>query len=474
MPVQTRFIRRKLRLCFLLFLLVFGCCTAAAVTASATEAKKETTSAKKKKGWYKVTKKSGKVYYYYISSTGKRVKGWLKLGTRVYYLTPKKGYRVTGTRTIDGKRYYFSDKGVRKTGWQTIGGHRYYFSKKTGYALTGLKKMGKYRYCFSDKGVLLYGWQKVKGKYYYADASGHLVKGLQVIDGETYYFGTTTGAMKTGTHKISGTKYYFNTNGTMLRSGYTPSGDYAYTDGKFLHKSTLKKLLKTALGPVGTTLYVWGGGWGLNDSSSGEDAVTMGVSPQWKSFFAQYGSGYDYTQTRYQTRDGLDCSGYVGWTLYNTFNTSSGNAGFVMLAENMASTYASYGWGEYTSAGSFSDYRAGDIMSLASGHVYITVGQCSDGSVVLLHSSPPGVMITGTYTPSGSKISEANALSVKYMKKYYPEFYNKFSSKLIRNTSYLTSYSRMRWYLSGKCVMADPDNFAGKNAKQVLRSILGA
>ena len=280
--------------------------------------------------------------------------------------------------------------------------------------------------------------------------------------------------MKTGNVKIGGIKYYFNKNGTMLRGGYTPSGEYAYTDGKFLHKSTLKKLLKTALQPVGTTLYVWGGGWGLNDTSSGEDAVTMGVSPQWKSFFNQYGSGYDYTQTRYQTRDGLDCSGYVGWTLYNTFNTSSGNAGFVMLAENMASTYAGYGWGEYTSAGAFSDFRPGDIMSLASGHVYITLGQCSDGSVVLLHSSPPGVMITGTYTPSGSKISEANALSVKYMKKYYPEFYNKFSEKLIRNTSYLNSYSRMRWYLSGKCVMSDPEGFARKNAKQVLRSLLGS
>ena len=50
-------------------------------------------------------------------------------------------------------------------------------------------------------------------------------------------------------------------------------------------KSTLKKLLQTALQPVGSTLYVWGGGWNEADTGAGEEAVTIGVSPRWKSFF---------------------------------------------------------------------------------------------------------------------------------------------------------------------------------------------
>ena len=431
-------------------------------------------SSKVRHGWHSV-RKSGKYYYYYITADGKRLKNcWLKIGSKYYYLSKKKGYRLTGLRKINKKRYYFNSNGVRRTGWRTISGKRYYFRPKYGYALTGKQTVKGQRYLFSAKGVMLMGWQEYDGKTYYLAGDGHMLTGLQTIDGETYYFSIKTGARIRKLVKVGDAIYYFQSDGRMLKNGFTPGGRYCYKDGKVLKKSTLKRLLQTAMQPVGQTLYVWGGGWGTDDVSSGIDAVTIGVAPRWKEFFNMYGSSYDYTTTRYQTRDGLDCSGYVGWVLYNTFNTTSGNAGFVMLAENMAYTYSSYGWGSYSSAGSFNDFRAGDIMSLAAGHVYIVVGQCSDGSVVLLHSSPPGVMLTGTYSSSGSKLSVAAGLADKYMKKYFPEYYERYSEKLIRDTSYLTGYSRMRWYLSGKCLMSDPDGFADKNASQVLKNLLGS
>ena len=64
-------------------------------------------------------------------------------------------------------------------------------------------------------------------------------------------------------------------------------------------------------------------------------------------------------------------------------------------------------------------------------------------------------------------------LAEKYMKKYYPKWYKKFP-KCSRDTSYLTQYSQMRWYLTGNCMMSDPDGYAKKNAEQILKDLFGA
>lgn len=234
-------------------------------------------------------------------------------------------------------------------------------------------------------------------------------------------------------------------------------------------KSTLKKLLKTALKPVGSTMYVWGGGWNKADTGAGESARTIGVSPKWKKFFQKQTSSYNYNTTRYQIENGLDCSGYIGWSIYNILNTKSGKAGYVMKASTMASNFASRGWGTYTYKTEVKDYRAGDIMSMP-GHVWMVLGQCKDGSVVLLHSSPPGVQIAGTATRSGKKNSQAVALAKKYMKKYYPEWYKKYPN-CAKGSSYLTQSSRMRWDLSGKSIMTDPDGYRKMSAEQILKDL---
>ena len=112
-------------------------------------------------------------------------------------------------------------------------------------------------------------------------------------------------------------------------------------------------------------------------------------------------------------------------------------------------------------------------MSLRGGHVYIVLGQCSDGSVVLVHSSPKGVMITGTASRRGKKNSHAGKLAARYMKKYFPRWYRKYPDSS-RGTSYLTDYSRMRWTLNGnRSVLSDPDGLEGMNASQVLSLLLG-
>ena len=52
-------------------------------------------------------------------------------------------------------------------------------------------------------------------------------------------------------------------------------------------KKTLKNFLTTALMPVGTTLYIYGGGWDWQDVGSSVQTETLGVSPDWVRFFEE-------------------------------------------------------------------------------------------------------------------------------------------------------------------------------------------
>lgn len=151
---------------------------------------------------------------------------------------------------------------------------------------------------------------------------------------------------------------------------------------------TIANLLMTAKQPIGQTMYIWGGGWNEEDTGAGVEAVHIGVSSTWSEFAAAQDAGYDYKNTRYQIHNGLDCSGYLGWIVYNVFQQVDGETGYVMKATTMAKTFAEYGWGTYTPAGKVTDWEPGDVMSM-KGHVWLSLGMCEDGSVVLMHASPP-------------------------------------------------------------------------------------
>lgn len=225
---------------------------------------------------------------------------------------------------------------------------------------------------------------------------------------------------------------------------------------------TLEKFLKTAMEPVGQTMYVWGGGWNEEDTAAGTEAKTIGVSSQWKDFFEQQDANYNYQDTLYQIHDGLDCSGYVGWAIYNTMETKSGQNGYVMLSGAMASTYASYGWGSYYSKNQVKDFLPGDIMSNEE-HVYIVLGTCEDGSVLLVHSSPPGVRICGTDN-FGTGQSQAIALAQQIMSEYYPEWYDKYPDCTV-DSSYLGDYDQFRWNTK---TFSDASNLQKKSADQII------
>ena len=437
--------------------------------------------------------KNGK-YYQYTYKNGQKAVGWKKIKSKYYYFSTK-GNAYTGLKKLGKYYYYFTAKGVRKTGWVKIDGKKHYFRpSKNGIAAKGRLKIGKSWYYFNKKGKRITGWVKRSGEYYYFKSNGKQAFGWQTIDGQQYYLDKKQdGVRVSGEQEIDGITYHFSDDGRLLSADgpdfpsedTNPSGDSFFVDstGNRLKRSTLKKLLQTAMKPVGQTMYVWGGGWTFTGGGAGAStaARSIGVNPGWSAYFNQQDASYNYKNKPSYNDNGLDCSGFVGWVIYNTFNTTSGNAGYVMGAEYQAKTFAEYGWGSYTPYYEVSNHRAGDIMSLSAGHVYIVIGSCSDGSIVLVHSSPNGVMISGTTTRDGNRDSQAIALSDKYMRRYYPAAYPKFAVSdekdgrhIWRDEEYLTKYSRMRWYLNGsQSMLSDPDGYANMTAAQILKDLFG-
>ena len=221
-------------------------------------------------------------------------------------------------------------------------------------------------------------------------------------------------------------------------------------------------------------MYVWGGGWNRADTGAGKETRQIGTCPRWRKFAKNKKARYNYRDYRYQIHNGLDCSGYVGWCVYNIRNVEDNRKGYVYAASKQAEKFADMGWGTYVERQKVTDYRAGDVMSSTCsccGHVYIVIGQCKDGSVVLLHSSPAGVQISGTATPEGKVKSEAYQLAQHYMKKYYRSWYRRYPN-VGRGTSYLTHYAQMRWKTVGEdIILSDPDGYQNMDASSILKDL---
>lgn len=232
---------------------------------------------------------------------------------------------------------------------------------------------------------------------------------------------------------------------------------------------TIKNLVKTAFEPVGKVMYIYGGGWNENDDGPGKEAMTYGLSDSWIEFSKEQDSSYNYKDYDYKKNVnvihlGLDCSGYVGWVIYNVLNDERG---YVTNSRNMGFMLEEKGLGSVALNSGISLPKAGDIMFGKCNHVYISIGKCFDGSVLLLHSSPPGVQLSGTYTPGGKKNSEAIRLAESYMKKYYKEWYNRFPENS-RDTAYLTEYDKFEWK-----VLGDEEGYRNMSPCEILKDVFG-
>lgn len=225
-------------------------------------------------------------------------------------------------------------------------------------------------------------------------------------------------------------------------------------------QATLENLLQTALKPVGSTMYIWGGGWNGADEGSGVASTQLGISPRWLEFASEQDESYDFNEHRFERENGLDCSGYVGWVLYNTFEKEDGKEGYVTFSTDFASSLAQRGWGKQIEKPK--EFLPADIVSM-EGHVWICLGTCSDGSVLLVHSSPPGVSVCGT-SADGKEESIAIRLATEYMIINHPEWQKKYPNREVVDV-YLENVTLFRW---NKAVMLDAEEFQGKSAEEIM------
>lgn len=230
---------------------------------------------------------------------------------------------------------------------------------------------------------------------------------------------------------------------------------------------TVKDELLTGLEPIGKCLYVYGGGWNEEDTGAGEETVTRGISPQWEAFYNENDSSYDFETTRYQIHNGLDCTGYVGWLMYQLFGDKYSQEGYVFPSSRVAENFAALFGSAIIPREAVENRRSGDIMA-TEGHVYIVVGQCDDGSVVIMHCSVPSVSLAGTADKDGNADSEAAQLAKQYMEQYFPEEAERYQNYLRDNPKYLTDYDEVVW---DEAVLADPDNYRGMSAAEILKDL---
>lgn len=249
---------------------------------------------------------------------------------------------------------------------------------------------------------------------------------------------------------------------------------------------TIKNLLSTAMMPVGTTLYVYGGAWNFEDTGAAPEATEIGLSPSWNDFFQTQSANYSYLNyypyngTNQYHAAGMDCSGYLGWTIYNLMHTKDGERGYVQEATTQAQMLADMGWGTKTQNNDLNDFLPGDIFSKDK-HVWICLGACSDGSLVILHSTPSasitgqaggGVQLNGLGTNANC---EAVQLSQTYMSRYYPQWYARYQT-LYKNIYEYTSFTnpiggRFRWYIGQ--TLSDPDGYSTMDAQMILMDLFG-
>ena len=438
----------------------------------------------KAKGWMQL----GKYKYYFNKKTGVQQKGWMvdRKGRKRYF-TSKAGVMLTGwLKDSKGNRRFFDpDTGFMTTGWIELEGETYYMYKKSGVAATGwvTNKKGAKRYFSQDDCTMMTGWAKSESNYkrYFDEESGIMYTGLKKVGDNYYYFYSKSGVMATGwLTSSSGNKRYFDkTSGIMAIGSVTISGkSYTFKNNGVLvedtgsntqspsSSKTVKNYLLGALQPVGKALYVWGGGW--------NDATRKGISPKWQEWYNSQNSSYNYRDyndlSTANRAKGLDCSGFVGWAAYQVMQQKSGiGYGYTVVAEEVGSYYRSNGWGSILTQSSLANddwtLKPGDV-GYNSGHTWIVIGQCSDKSVVIVHSTPQaGCQISGTSTPSGNYDSEAVALARKYMSKYpgYTKYdYHTTSGNYIRNGNYL------RW---NRSTLGDPDGYMNKSASQILADL---
>ena len=386
---------------------------------------------------------------YYANSDGTFATGWVQNGGKTYYFD-EDGTSHTGWLLLDGTHYWINANGTRRDDELFQYDGNYYYVDKNGVMATSGWVYWDYNYYYprSWGGMYKNAFITYDNNLYYLGSDSKMAIGWQSIGGNTYYF-RNWGGMITGKQVIDGKTYVFDEDGKLVQSpdGFEPSAQIGVR--------TVRNFLKNALLPLGNTLYIWGGG------HTDAEAESYGVNAQWKQFFNTQNSTYNYSDHLYEYGKGLDCSGYVGWTAHQVTKEYA-----TTTSTGMPAYFARKGWGTCVTGDTSQKFTPGDVVS-KSGHVWIVIGKCSDGSVVVIHATPPYIQLGGTVSSTGSINSEAIELANEYMKMYYPVAYERYGVKVL-DRSYLTGVNHFTWSSS---ILSDSEGYRRKKPAEILNDL---
>ncbi len=167
---------------------------------------------------------------YYFDEEGNMVFGWQQIDSFQYYFDSD-GRMVKGEQTIDDVTYNFQADGRLLSGWNEdflydekgypitsqyveIEDDTFVYVDENGQKVTGWKTINGRKHYFYEDGIMATGTIEVDGDKYYLDEYGVLYTGWQYdADDNAYYHDEFGKRLKDTTKEIDGVEYVFDEDG---------------------------------------------------------------------------------------------------------------------------------------------------------------------------------------------------------------------------------------------------------------------
>ena len=142
-----------------------------------------------------------------------------------WYLYDDNGNMLTGFQYIPqlDKTCYYDRFGHMLYGLQWIDGNVYFFDYGTGGIQKGQQKVNGHWYYFDDTtGTAKTGFVEIASQHktVYYNNQGQMLYGIQKIDGNYYYFDYSSGGIQKGQQKVNRNWYYFDETTGAAKTGF--------------------------------------------------------------------------------------------------------------------------------------------------------------------------------------------------------------------------------------------------------------
>lgn len=269
--------------------------------------------------------------WYFATKSGALKTGWHKSGSKWYWLQPDKSGLMATSQWIEdkGKRYYLSGNGAMAKKWIHIGNEWYYASNSGAQIMNGWVKSGSKwywlqgdkqglmaanqwltdqnkRYFLTSNGAMATKWFKIGPDWYYANKSGAQITNGWIKSGGNWYWlqGDKQGLMLANdTKTVDGKLYSFQSSGAMRANCQVNLGDgvarYAASSGAISRMGEYKDGNVVLTNGAGEVLSGWqkiAGKWFYGESGTG--VVQTGWLKLGKTWYYLDNSGAMVTGTR--------------------------------------------------------------------------------------------------------------------------------------------------------------------------------